>query len=91
MKQTQHLKEKIVEISEMPKDAALRLPVLTMIGQSELQIENYMGIIEYTDCLIRIHTKTGPLKVCGKNLCILYYTNDDMKIKGHIQTIQFQY
>lgn len=91
MKQNSNLKEKIVEAAEMPKDVALKFPVLTLIGQIELQIENYMGIIEYTDTMIRIQTKTGPLKIIGNQLIILYYTNDDMKIKGHIQSIQFKY
>lgn len=91
MKQNIPLKEKIIEASEMPKDVALKLPVLTLTGQLELQIENYIGIIEYTESVIRIQTKTGPLKIIGTHLCILYYTNDDMKIKGHIQSIQFNY
>ena len=91
MKQSHHFKEKIVEASEMPKDVALKLPVLTLTGQIELQIENYMGIIEYTDSLIRIQTKTGPLRIIGTQLNILYYTNDDMKIKGHIQSIEFKF
>ena len=90
MKENKYLKEKIVEAAEMPKDVTLKLPVLTLIGQSELLIENYIGIIEYTDTMIRIQTKTGPLKLTGSKLIILYYTNDDMKIKGHIQSIEFK-
>ena len=91
MNRNRHLKEKIIEASEMPKDVALKLPVLILTGQIELQVENYIGIIEYTDSVIRIQTKTGPLKIVGKNLLIIYFTNDDMQVKGHIQSIQFNY
>ena len=47
MRQNHHLKEKFLEASEIPKDVTLKLPVLILTGQIELQIENYIGIIEY--------------------------------------------
>ena len=60
------LKNRLSELSELPKDVVLGIPMLTMVGQMELNIENYRGIIEYTDCLIRIHTKDGQIRICGK-------------------------
>ncbi len=81
----------ISEISELPKDVVMGIPVLTIFGQTELNLENYRGIIEYTDTLIRIKIKNGQIKVKGKSLQISYYTNDDMKIIGHIETIEYQH
>ena len=43
------LKNRLSELSELPKDVVLGIPMLTMVGQMELNIENYRGIIEYTD------------------------------------------
>ena len=40
-------RNKIAELSELPKDVALGMPVLTVTGQMELCLENYRGIIEY--------------------------------------------
>ena len=62
-------KNKMAELSELPKDVALGMPVLTVLGQMELSLENYRGIIEYTDTLVRIPVSythlfrdfTGPL------------------------------
>ena len=42
MKQSQAIKERIIEASELPKDVTMGLPVLTLTGQLELQIENYI-------------------------------------------------
>ena len=46
-------------------------------------------ILEYTDKLIRIQTKLGKIHVIGRNLQIEFYTNDEMKIVGHIAVIEF--
>lgn len=83
------LKHRLSELSELPKDVVLGIPMLTMVGQMELNIENYRGIIEYTDCLIRVHTKDGQIRICGKNLKVDYYTNDEMKVTGHIISIEY--
>ena len=58
-------------------------------GNCELMIENYRGIIEYTEKLIRVQTKLGKISVTGKRLEIDYYTNDEMKIMGNIVSIEF--
>lgn len=82
-------KNKLSELSELPKDVVLGIPMLTMIGQMELIVENYRGIIEYTDILVRIHTKDGQIRVVGENLKVDYYTNDEMKITGHITAVEY--
>ena len=84
------LKNKVVNASELPKDVVLGMPVVTVTGQMEAVIENYRGIIEYTDSLIRIQTKTGQIRITGKGLQVDYYTNDDMKITGRISAIEYQ-
>jgi len=64
-------------------------PVLKITGQSELYLENYSGIVEYTGDSIRVQTKTGRIHIEGKRLNIHYYTNDEMKITGHIERITY--
>lgn len=85
------LKYKAAQLSEMPKDVVLGMPVLTVVGQMELNLENYRGIIEYTDVLVRIQTKIGQIKVCGKKLNVAYYTNDEMKVTGRIESIEYHH
>ena len=82
-------KSKIAEMSELPKDVILGIPMLTLMGQMELSIENYGGIIEYTDFLVRIRTKTGQIRVTGERLQVDYYTSDEMKVSGRIMSIEY--
>ena len=83
------MKARITDAAGMPKDVLLGVPLLTIAGQSEACIENYRGILEYTDKLIRVQTKLGKIHVIGRNLQIEFYTNDEMKIVGHITVIEF--
>ena len=88
--QEQSLKNKIAEASGLPKDVVMGQPVVTVLGRMELNIENYRGIIEYTDALIRVQTKAGQIRITAKNLSVDYYTNDDMKLTGRIEAIEYQ-
>ncbi|MEG1459493.1 MAG: YabP/YqfC family sporulation protein, partial [Acetivibrio sp.] len=75
------MKEKTVEIMEgisdtmkLPSDMLAGAPILSLIGQRQICIENYKGIIEYTEELIRVQTKIGRIHIRGNNLNIEYYT-----------------
>jgi len=83
------LKNRITDVAGMPKDVILGIPIVTVNGQRETYIENYRGILEYTDQLIRIQTKLGRIHMIGKHLQIEYYNNDEMKIVGHITMIEY--
>ena len=63
--------------------------VITILGRNELCIENYRGIIEYTDTLIRVQTRAGQIRIQGKRLRIQYYTNDEMKVTGALSSLEF--
>lgn len=84
-----NLKNRVVEATNMPKDVILKVPVLTITGQMEICVENYRGILEYTQLLVRVQTKIGQIKIIGQNLQIDYYTNDEMKITGRITSIEY--
>lgn len=84
-----NLREKMISVTDIPKDVALGASVLTVLGSNEITIENYRGIIEYTDLLIRVQTKEKQIRIHGKRLKIEYYSNDEMKITGYINTIEY--
>lgn len=82
------IRSKLSDAAGMPKDVTLGIPIVTLAGREELCIENYRGIIEYTEELIRVQTKTGQMKINGRHLQIQYYTNDEMKIIGKITSLE---
>ena len=82
-------RENIADSLKIPKDILLGFSILTAIGHTELWIENYKGILEYTDEVIHIQGKNGRIMIEGTNLCIDYYSNEDMKIIGNICMIRY--
>ncbi len=83
------LKQRLASAADMPQDVVLGAAVITAVGSHEVCIENYRGLIEYTDCLIRVQTKEHQIRLNGRCLRIEYYTNDEMKITGVICSIEF--
>ena len=84
-----NFRNRVVEAVNMPKDVVLKVPILTVTGQMEVCVENYRGILEYTELLVRIQTKIGQIRIVGHALQIDYYTNDEMKITGEITSIDY--
>ena len=85
----EEIRQKLASAASMPKDVVMGAPVVTALGNFEVCVENYRGITEYTDTLVRVQTKGGQIRLTGKGLQIEYYTNDEMKITGELHMIEF--
>lgn len=80
---------KIVEVLELPKDLCLGAFNIRLMGQYEAYIENYRSIIEYGSSVIKLQGKNSRLCINGRNLRIVCFSKDDMRIKGFIQEMKF--
>ncbi len=85
------IREKMINNLELPKDLMLGAAILTVTGRREVLIENYKGILIYEDSFIKIQTKNCRILISGIHLSIDYYTNEEMKITGLIDSIQYEY
>lgn len=87
--QIQKKRELVVESLKLPKDSLLGASIITVTGENDILVENYKGILQYSDDLILLQGKNRRIELKGRNLTIVYYTNEDMKIRGMIETISF--
>ena len=83
-------KEKIADYCELPKDVVLGAPILSMVGNRQVQIENFKSILEYTEERIQIQCKNYILCILGKRLLISFYTREELSICGKIDEIKFK-
>lgn len=83
-------KEALVSALKLPKDVVLGEVLLSFVGRQAVMIENYRSIILYTDTLVKLQAKHCRLNIHGARLAIEYYTADEMKITGFIQSVEFE-
>lgn len=84
------IREQVIEQLELPRDLLAGDAIITITGRSSLVIENYRGILDFEDSFIKIQTKNCQLLITGNHLAIDYYTNEEMKISGFFQQIQYE-
>ncbi|AOY77556.1 sporulation protein YqfC [Clostridium formicaceticum] len=89
MKKNEEIKKSLAEILELPKDIILDIPKITMVGNLQIYIENHKGIIEYSSNRVRINTKSGVLRIIGKNLLLKNIILEEIIIVGEIQQVEF--
>lgn len=82
-------KERLVESLSLSKDAALGVPIVTVIGNYEIYVENFKSIVLYECDTIKLLTKQGMLTIGGTMLEILYYNDEEIAIRGRIARIEY--
>ncbi len=85
----QNKKDRILDTLPLPQDIIHGDIRITVMGNREIWIENYKGLLEYTGTSIVLQAKTCKLQVEGKCLTIDYYTNEDMKISGRLTCLKY--
>lgn len=80
---------RLTERLSLPKDFVYGECLITMTGNTEMTIENYRSICLFEETCIVIALKHGRLCVQGSRLEVLYYGEDELKIKGRISGLQF--
>ena len=83
-------KGKIGKILEMPEEVCSNIPKITITGFNELILENYKGILEYEEFYIKLSTKIGLININGFNLTLEQVTEDDISIKGKIESVSIE-
>ncbi|EYE88120.1 sporulation protein YqfC [Fervidicella metallireducens AeB] len=84
-----NIKERFSASLELPKEVLSETPVIKIIGNNEIYIENHKGILEYGTNRIRINTVLGVLVIEGYNFEISEINQEDIKITGFTEAIEF--
>lgn len=83
-------KEAITGKLNVPKEVALDIPKITIIGNEEITIENHKGIKTFDEDKIRVKTNIGIIKIEGKSFEISYIGGDTITISGVFKSIFYE-
>jgi sporulation protein YqfC len=81
-----YLRRKFMEISS---DLQVIKPIITIVSNTFLSIENYVNIVEFDNNLIRIKTKEKIVKITGDKLVLKYINEGEIGIKGIIYSLEY--
>ena len=90
MKKNKNTMSRLNRILEMPQEIYTDMPKITISGFNEMIIENFKGILEYEDYYIRINTSLGIININGYELKLENMTNDDIKVKGKVESVDIE-
>lgn len=89
-KSKKSFREKLADTVEVSKEITLNVAKITIIGSNEASIENYGGILEYSENAVLVNSKPCPVKITGSLLEIAVMTKELLYIKGRIKKISFK-
>ena len=81
------IKEKFLDMMELPKELLNDVYRITLHGNEDILIENYKGIIEYEENIIRLN---NGINIFGTNLNVEEITDVDIFITGKINNVEFE-
>ena len=81
---------KLTQILDMPRELDKKQTKVTIISFDEVLVENYKGIMEYEEFFVKINTEIGVININGFNMNLEQMTNEDVLIKGIINSISLE-
>ena len=88
-KNSRHFIERFTAAFQLPGDCILGNTNMVMTGKTQLFIENYRNIIEYTDTSLKIQGKNGKIFITGNAIYIESYNADTMLVKGVFLEVKY--
>ena len=79
---------KLTSVAGLPDEPIPSRPLVEILDQSRVLIENHKGVTEYGRTFIRVKVKFGSLCVCGIGLELAKMTKGQLVITGQIESIQ---
>lgn len=90
MKNPMEKGKEIIDNLELPSEAILDIPKITVLGYREITIENHKGILAFNKNLVRVNTKLGPIKIEGMSFEIEYIGAHTLTISGKFNVIMYE-
>ena len=83
-------RNKIEKLLEIPVEVTTNIPKITLRGFNQLMIENYMGVIEYEEYLVKINSSIGIIIIEGNKMNLNQINENDVLISGVISKIYLE-
>ena len=73
----------------VPQDILAESILISVYGRQCVRLENYKGILDYSDTQIKVWSRDGKIIITGKKIHISYCSDVELCIIGRISQIQY--
>lgn len=85
-----HLIERMLDMVDLHSEPIPGKPLIEIIGNYSLLIENHCGVVSYEKERIVVKTPKGCIQICGIGLVLTKMSKDILRVTGTIRTIELQ-
>ncbi|MGO0123489.1 sporulation protein YqfC [Desulfothermobacter acidiphilus] len=85
----ERLRRRLAVALDLPGEIVLNLPKVVLIGNFQVFIENYRGLLLYQAETVRVLVETGELIIRGNDLVLRRILAEELLVEGRIQSIEF--
>lgn len=82
--------EKLAQIFDLPADAVAGLPLIELVGDKQLRVENHRGILAYDPREIHIGGGKVAIRVKGVELELKVMNGAELLITGQIFGVELE-
>ncbi len=90
MRKIKKKENKFDKLLDIPKEITTNIPKIIINGFEEILIENYKGILEYEENLVKIASYVGIININGIDLKLNQMKDDTVSIFGQIDSITME-
>ncbi len=83
-------KRKLLAQLDLPEETVEAVPKLTMLGRSDLLVENHKGVLQYGECTVRLFTEEGILCIAGEGLSLMELGASRAYVKGTLCGVAYE-
>lgn len=80
---------RVARALDVPLDVISDVPRIEFMGHSSLNIENFRGILEYSETCIKVNTTVGIVEISGEDILIESITDEGVTAKGKFTGMRF--
>ena len=80
-------KQKLADLLDMPADALLNLPRISVFGDKEVVVRGFSQIVEYNPNIVRVLSCVGIIAVEGEKLVLKELEKENLSIGGRIRNV----
>lgn len=80
--------KKITQALEIPPEACMGIPKITVVGNERVCVENYTSLLDYKNDSVRLKYKDGVIEILGESLEIKVIGEENIVLCGKVFSVK---